>query len=57
LTNAPLTTDDWGETRHEPNHPVFGVFGPDPRSFDPSRAAKLLAVAVDWLAALGSSNL
>jgi creatinine amidohydrolase len=51
LTNAPLTTDDWAETRHEPNHPVFGVFGPDPRGFDLSRAAKLLAVAVDWLAA------
>lgn len=50
LTDAPLTTDDWGETRHDPKHPVFGVFGPDPRGFDPKRAATLLATAVDWLA-------
>jgi creatinine amidohydrolase len=50
LTNVPLTTDDWVETRHNPKHPVFGVFGPDPRGFEPSRAAILLAAAVDWLA-------
>jgi creatinine amidohydrolase len=50
LTNVPLTTDDWGETRHEPKHPVYGVFGPDPRGFDPKRAAILLSAAVDWLA-------
>jgi creatinine amidohydrolase len=50
LTNAPLTTDDWSETRHDPKHPVFGVFGPDPRNFDSSQAATLLAAAVDWLA-------
>jgi creatinine amidohydrolase len=50
LTHVPLTTDDWGETRHDPKHPVFGVFGPDPRNFDPSRATILLADAVDWLA-------
>jgi creatinine amidohydrolase len=50
LANAPLTSDDWSETRHDPQHPVFGVFGPDPRGFEPQRAAKLLAAAVDWLA-------
>ncbi len=50
LTIAPLTSDDWSETRHEPKHPVFGVFGPDPRGFEPQRAASLLAAAVDWLA-------
>jgi creatinine amidohydrolase len=50
LTSIPLTSDDWGETRHDNKHPIFGVFGPDPRSFDPERAATLLAVAVDWLA-------
>jgi creatinine amidohydrolase len=49
LTNAPLTSDDWNETRHDPQHPVFGVFGPDPRGFEPHRAAKLLAATVDWL--------
>jgi creatinine amidohydrolase len=50
LTNVPLTSDDWGETRHDPKHPVFGVFGPDPRNFDSSRAATLLSAAADWLA-------
>ncbi len=50
LTDAPLTTDDWSETRDDPKHSVYGVFGPDPRSFDPERAPTLLAVAVDWLA-------
>jgi creatinine amidohydrolase len=50
LANAPLTSDDWSEARHDPQHPVFGVFGPDPRSFEPQYAATLLAAAVDWLA-------
>jgi creatinine amidohydrolase len=50
LANAPLTSDDWSETRHDPQHPVFGVFGPDPRSFEPQRAVKLVTAAVDWLA-------
>ena len=49
LNDAPLTSDDWSETRHDPKHPVFGIFGPYPRSFDPSRAATLLAAAVNWL--------
>jgi creatinine amidohydrolase len=50
LTHVPLTSDDWHESRHDPKHPVFGVFGPDPRSFDPVCAATLLSGAVDWLA-------
>jgi creatinine amidohydrolase len=49
LANVPLTSDDWAESRHNPKHPVFGVVGPDPRSFEPHRAATLLAAAVDWL--------
>jgi creatinine amidohydrolase len=49
LANVPLTSDDWAESRHNPKHPVFGVVGPDPRSFEPQRAATLLAAAVDWL--------
>ncbi len=50
LANVPLTLDDWSETRHDPKHPVFGVFGPDPRSFERPSAANMLAAAVDWLA-------
>jgi creatinine amidohydrolase len=49
LHQAPLTTDDWAESRHDPNHPVYGVFGPDPRGFDPAQAAPLLKASVDWL--------
>lgn len=49
LANVPLTSDDWAESRHNPKHPVFGVVGPDPRSFQPIRAATLLGAAVDWL--------
>ena len=50
VANSPLTSDDWSETRHDPKHPVYGVFGPDPRGFEPQRADTLLAAAVDWLA-------
>jgi creatinine amidohydrolase len=49
LAEVPLTTDDWSKTRHAPNHPVYGVFGPDPRSFDPQQSAPLLASAIRWL--------
>jgi creatinine amidohydrolase len=35
LSQAPLTSDDWSESRHDPKHPVWGVFGPDPRGYDP----------------------
>ncbi len=59
LTRAPLTTDDWDESRHDPKHPIFGVFGSDPRSFEPTQAANLLSTAVDWLAdkAMFSKNM
>jgi creatinine amidohydrolase len=50
LANTPLTSDDWSEARHDLQHPVFGVFGPDPRGFEPHRALELLTDAVDWLA-------
>ncbi len=49
LKDAPLTTDDWSETRHDPKHPVYGVFGPDPRGFDPNKATPLLEAATNWL--------
>jgi creatinine amidohydrolase len=48
LTLSPLTTDDWSAARHDPAHPVYGAVGPDPRAFEPSRAAALLDAAVDW---------
>ena len=49
LDKVPLATDDWQDSRHDPKHPVWGVFGPDPRGFDPRLASTLLASSVDWL--------
>lgn len=51
LHKVPLTTDDWADSRHDPKHPVWGVFGPDPRAFDPKQGPALLAASVDWLIA------
>ena len=50
LSDAPLAEDDvWEAGRHDPAHPIWGVVGPDPRKFDRSAAAPLLANCVDWL--------
>jgi creatinine amidohydrolase len=38
-----------GPHRHDPNHPLYGVFGPDPRTFDPTQAGRLLDEIVSWL--------
>lgn len=35
MTNGP-ETDDFEETRHDPKHPLWGIFGPDPRVFSAS---------------------
>jgi creatinine amidohydrolase len=43
--------DVMGIHRHDPEHPLHGVFGPDPRSFDPARAGDLLDEVVSWTAA------
>jgi len=49
LDKVPAATDDWDESRHDPRHPVWGVFGPDPRRFDPAQASPLLDASVRWL--------
>ena len=53
LADAPLQTDEdaFGDTRHDPAHPIWGVFGPDPRHFKPEEAKPLLDASVAWLAA------
>jgi creatinine amidohydrolase len=38
-----------GAHRHDAGHPLHGVFGPDPRTFDPGRAGELLEEIVTWL--------
>lgn len=40
-----------GPERHDPSHPLWGVFGPDPRAADLSRAGELRDSLVTWLSA------
>ena len=44
--------DPWGEQRHDPRHPLWGVFGADPRDLDPERSAELLDAIVEWVVGL-----
>ena len=41
--------DPYGKQRHDPGHALFGIFGPDPRSFDVTKGVELLQKTVDWL--------
>jgi creatinine amidohydrolase len=53
LSEAPLASDekDFSDARHDPGHPIWGVFGPDPRRFKPEQAKPLLDACVNWLVA------
>jgi creatinine amidohydrolase len=44
--------DPYGVHRHDPDHPLWGVFGPDPRAADFSHSAALLDHLGDWLGEL-----
>jgi len=52
---APIGEDPFGVDRHRPDHPLHGVFGPDPRRIDPHEAAPLLAYLVDWVKDLATT--
>jgi creatinine amidohydrolase len=41
--------NEMGPQRHDPAHPLYGIFGPDPRRYDPAKAAGLLEAMVDWV--------
>lgn len=41
--------DPMGAQRHDPAHPLWGVFGPDPRGADLGRAGELRYALVTWL--------
>ena len=43
--------DPFGSQRHDPDHPLWGIFGPDPRGFDPASSSGLLRELVTWLVA------
>ena len=53
LQARPLEPDEnpFGEVRHSPDHPLYGVFGPDPRHFRQGDAAALLEGSITWLVA------
>jgi creatinine amidohydrolase len=44
--------DPYGAQRHAPDHPLWGIFGPDPRGFDRAKAEPLVDAIVAHLAAL-----
>lgn len=49
---APANDPDgncWGEHRHNPSDPLYGIFGPDPRDMDAEQAQALLAAAERWI--------
>jgi creatinine amidohydrolase len=51
LADAPSVDpggDVHGLHRHDPSHPLHGVFGPDPRTFDSDLAPAVLADVVAW---------
>lgn len=41
--------DPQGTQRHDPAHPLWGIFGPDPREADLDRSSTLRDGLVDWL--------
>jgi creatinine amidohydrolase len=47
--SVPSDKDPFGPQRHDPNHELYGIFGPDPRLFKPVDAAGLLDRSVNWL--------
>jgi creatinine amidohydrolase len=56
LSDMPAFTDDFESARHEPEHPLWGVFGPDPRAFVPGAAGPLLEAAARWLAETATAS-
>jgi creatinine amidohydrolase len=49
--------DSRGAHRHEPGHPLWGIFGPDPRRYQPADAQELLESVVSWLAGAATGSL
>jgi creatinine amidohydrolase len=45
----PIGEDDFGDVRHNPEHPIYGVFGADPRNLKLEHAGPLLDASVEWL--------
>ena len=41
--------DFWKHSRHGKDHPLYGIFGIDPREYDPWKARETHRVVLDWL--------
>jgi creatinine amidohydrolase len=48
-TSIPADENPFGAQRHNTTHELYGIFGPDPRQFNPTDAEGLLRRSVDWL--------
>jgi creatinine amidohydrolase len=44
--------DPFGPQRHDPDHPLWGIFGPDPRGFEKAKAGPLVDAIVAHLTSL-----
>jgi creatinine amidohydrolase len=51
---APEGEDPFGQDRHRADHPLHGVFGPDPRRLDVAAASGLRDHLVHWIAGLAT---
>jgi creatinine amidohydrolase len=49
--------DPAGAHRHDPTHPLWGVFGPDPRDLDTAKAVRLSEAMTTWLTQLAADEL
>ena len=52
---VPAGEDPYGSDRHGADHPLHGVFGPDPRRMNPADGAPLLEYLVDWVSGLATT--
>jgi creatinine amidohydrolase len=53
---VPPDEDPFGADRHRSDHPLHGVFGPDPRRIDTDEAAPLLGYLVEWVKDLATTE-
>lgn len=51
---APDGENPFGPDRHRADHPLYGIFGPDPRDLDEADAEPLLRSLIQWVVELGS---
>ncbi|MFC9902761.1 creatininase family protein [Rhodococcus sp. NPDC059968] len=49
--------DTMGPQRHDPAHPLWGIFGPDPRTVDMNRTDFVRSALVSWIAAQVATSL